>query len=213
MSMGRLFDSKAWEDVVDGAYDEGICFVTASGNNYGGVTPAKVVYPARYEKVIAACGVMVNDQAYTGYNFPLMQGNYGPPAAMTPAIAAYTSNIPWPAFGCKSEVYLNGAGTSSSTRQIAAAAALWFQKYSANRRIKTATGVQRLQSLRHALFETARPGTYNSSQAYCETYFANGIPSSESGARSGTVRRIISRNYQSRSRLSIRHQSRWRPGI
>ena len=48
MSMGGLA-SKAWAEVVNRAYDAGICLVTAAGNNLPG-TPQSTVYPAGFSE-------------------------------------------------------------------------------------------------------------------------------------------------------------------
>src|SRR4029453_18961556 len=57
------------------------------------------------------------------------EGGFGPASAMNAAVAAYTPNIPWARFGCRTAVRLNGEGTSAATPQVAAAVALWFEKY------------------------------------------------------------------------------------
>jgi hypothetical protein len=59
-----------------------------------------------------------------------MAGNYGPNSKMDTALAAYTPNMPWAEINCPTIVDMDGAGTSAATPQIAAAAALWLQKYS-----------------------------------------------------------------------------------
>ncbi|HMF79467.1 MAG TPA: S8/S53 family peptidase, partial [Bryobacteraceae bacterium] len=61
MSMGGLA-SEAWADVVNEAYEAGIVLVTAAGNNFG--APKAIVYPARFNRVIAACGVMADGSPY-----------------------------------------------------------------------------------------------------------------------------------------------------
>ncbi len=58
MSMGGL-TSSALVDAVNLAYDHGVVMVTAAGNNFAGVpSPKSIVFPARYQRVLAACGVM-----------------------------------------------------------------------------------------------------------------------------------------------------------
>jgi hypothetical protein len=59
-----------------------------------------------------------------------LRGSYGPPSAMTHALAAYTPNVPWAVLtdAVPSNLLdLDGAGTSASTPQAAAAAALWLE--------------------------------------------------------------------------------------
>ena len=151
MSMGGL-PSRAWRETVDRAYEAGVFMATAAGNNYNGVPTRNLVYPARYGRVVAVCGAMADGRAYAHIDGWRMEGNYGPDEKMATAMAAYTPNIPWPVFGCSRTVRLNGGGTSAATPQVAAAAALWYEKYK---------GVlprdwRRVEAARHALFSTAR---------------------------------------------------------
>jgi subtilisin family serine protease len=125
MSMGGL-PSLAWADAVNAAYEAGIVMVCAAGNNFGRLPTPHVVYPARFHRVIAACGIMADGRPYYGLPINTMQGNVGPASRMTTALAAYTPNIPWAKLGCATAIDLDGAGTSSATPQIAAAAALWL---------------------------------------------------------------------------------------
>jgi subtilisin family serine protease len=152
MSMGGL-PSRAWREAVDAAYLAGVCMATAAGNNFSGAPTRNLVYPARYARVIAVCGVMANHLPYTDLQgLKTMEGNYGPDSKMDSAIAAYTPNIPWARFGCDTTIRLNGGGTSSATPQVAAAAALWLEKYKAI----LPRDWQRVEAVRHALFSTAR---------------------------------------------------------
>ncbi|PMX81888.1 peptidase S8, partial [Pseudomonas sp. GW460-C3] len=59
MSMGGL-PSQAWADAVNALYDAGIFVVTAAGNNYGNAPTRNIVFPARFNRVVAACGVMAD---------------------------------------------------------------------------------------------------------------------------------------------------------
>ncbi|WP_372898037.1 S8 family serine peptidase [Stieleria sp.] len=130
MSMGGVA-SQAWADAVNQAYEAGIVYVAAAGNNFSagffGVPTHQIVYPARFRRVIAACGVMADRTPYYDLSFGTMQGNWGPQSAMATAISAYTPNVPWARIGCNELVSMDGAGTSSATPQIAAAAALYLQ--------------------------------------------------------------------------------------
>ncbi|MCS7466838.1 S8 family serine peptidase [Stieleria sp. ICT_E10.1] len=130
MSMGGVA-SQAWADAVNQAYEAGIVYVAAAGNNFSagvfGVPTHKIVYPARFRRVIAACGVMADRTPYYDLRFGTMQGNWGPQSAMATALSAYTPNVPWARIGCNNLVSMDGAGTSSATPQIAAAAALYLQ--------------------------------------------------------------------------------------
>jgi subtilisin family serine protease len=150
MSMGGL-PSQAWREEVDRAYLAGVCIATAAGNNFGGLPTRHVVYPARYARVIAVCGVMANGKPYTHLQSMDMEGNYGPRKVMRHALGAYSPNIPWALYPCPNVVRWNGGGTSSATPQVAAAAALWFEKYKA----ELPRDWRRVEAVRKALFSTA----------------------------------------------------------
>ncbi len=157
MSMGGV-PSQALADAVNLAWEKGVVMVTAAGNNFARFPVPSIVYPARYERVIAACGVMANGRAYTGLAFGTMQGNHGPRSKMDTALAAFTPNAPWAAIGCRDLVTMNGAGTSAATPQIAAAAALWIAKH-----LKTLDTYpekwMRVAAVRQALFASAKKST------------------------------------------------------
>ena len=67
-------------------------------------------------------------------------------------MAAFAPNIPWAAFGCRQLCRLSGEGTSSATPQVAAAAALWIEKYKGF----LPGDWRRVEAVRHALFTSAR---------------------------------------------------------
>ena len=147
LSMGGV-PSRAWSEAVDKAYEAGICICAAAGNHVGLAPPHVLVYPARYSRVIAVCGVMANNTPYDGLTGGALEGSFGPDSVMKAAIAAYTPNIPWARFGCPNIVRLNGEGTSSATPQVAAAVALWFEKY----KHELPRDWQRVEAVRNALF-------------------------------------------------------------
>jgi hypothetical protein len=134
--------TKAWATVVNKAYENGVVLVTAAGNSWyrgiASVSPKRLLYPARWDRVIAATGVTYNKKPYVmeaqlkekGGSSEDMQGNYGPEGAMKSALAAYTPNTTWATLNDPNNPFrLNGGGTSSATPQIAAAAALWIVRY------------------------------------------------------------------------------------
>lgn len=155
MSMGGLA-SQAWAEAVNALYDLGVFIVTAAGNNIGNFPTHHIVYPARFKRVIAACGIMANGHPYADLPFNIMAGNYGPASKLSTTLAAFTPNTPWARIGCSALVDHDGRGTSAATPQVAAAAALWIQKY------KTAweqypQGWMRVEAVRKALFDSALP--------------------------------------------------------
>jgi subtilisin family serine protease len=155
MSMGGLA-SQAWADAVNALYEQGVFIVTAAGNNFGNLPTHNIVYPARFNRVVAACGVMANGKPYADLDIHLMAGNYGPDSKMTTAVAAPTPNVPWARFGCRDIVDLDGQGTSAATPQVAAAAAIWLQK---NRAAVDGyrQGWMRVEAIRQALFGSVKP--------------------------------------------------------
>lgn len=154
MSMGGLA-SQAWADAVNALYVSGVFLVTAAGNNYGNLPTRNIVFPARFNRVVAACGVMADHKPYADLDVGLMAGNYGPEQKMQTAMAACTPNLPWARIGCPSTIDADGNGTSSAAPQIAAAAALWIQK---NKKAYDALAPdwKKTEAVRRALFDSAR---------------------------------------------------------
>lgn len=163
MSMGGV-PSQAWAEAVDKLYEAGICFCAAAGNHVGILPPRVVVYPARYSRVIAVCGVMANGKPYADLKGRVLEGSFGPDSVMKAALAAYTPNIPWAVFGCDSAIRRNGEGTSAATPQVAAAAALWFEKH----KNELPRDWRRVEAVRNALFSTAKLKSD-------KTHFGNGV--------------------------------------
>jgi hypothetical protein len=154
MSMGGIA-SQAWADAVNALYEQGVFIVTAAGNNFGNLPTHNIVYPARFNRVVAACGVMANGKPYADLEIRLMAGNYGPDSKMLTTVAAPTPNVPWARFGCSDIVDFDGAGTSAATPQVAAAAAIWLQKNVAAVDAYE-QGWMRVEAIRSALFDSAR---------------------------------------------------------
>src|ERR1700739_1804217 len=160
MSMGGVA-SAAWADAVNLAYEAGIVLVTAAGNNFSagffGFPTHFIVYPARFRRVLAACGVMANRAPYYDLPFHTMQGNWGPHSKMATALSAYTPNTCWAKLGCQHLVNMDAEGTSTATPQIAAAAALYLQKHASILfdRAGYPEPWMRVEAVRKALFSTA----------------------------------------------------------
>lgn len=151
LSMGGL-PSRVWSEAVDRAYENGVLICAAAGNHVAFTPPHTVVFPARYDRVLAVCGVMADGRPYADLEGAVIEGSFGPASAMDRALAAYTPNIPWPKFGCRTGLRLKGEGTSAATPQVAAAAALWIERY----KKQLPQGWRRVEAVRHALFSTAK---------------------------------------------------------
>ncbi len=102
MSMGGLA-SQAWAEAVNALYDLGVFIVTAAGNNFGNLPTHNIVFPARFKRVVAACGAMANGQPYADLPLTEMAGNYGPESKMPTALAGFTPNTPWARLGCRAD--------------------------------------------------------------------------------------------------------------
>ena len=171
MSMGGA-PIRAWAKAIDEAYEAGITIVVAGGNSWvkglKRVLPKKLVFPSRFDRVIAVTGVCFNQEPYVfnansfkdtskspGGEF--MQGNIPTSFSQRSTIAAYTPNVPWAQFVLNKPVYLkNGGGTSSATPQVAAAAALWILKNRKELKEKGYSGNWRqVEAIKYALFNSA----------------------------------------------------------
>jgi hypothetical protein len=154
MSLGGIA-SAAWADAVNALYESGVFVVTAAGNNFGNLPTRFIVYPARFNRVVAACGVMADGRPYADLPIRKMAGCYGPSRKDATSIGAYTPNVPWAKFGCPDTIDMDGGGTSAATPQVAAAAALWMQK---NKAALDAYGEDwmRVEATRKALFDSAQ---------------------------------------------------------
>ena len=153
ISMGGV-PNKRWANAINAAYEAGVVVVAAAGNRFGPSPPTTMVYPARFHRVIAACGATHDkDPYYRPGVHRQMQGCFGPDGRMASAIAGFTPNIPWATFGGGDQVNLDGSGTSAATPQIAAAAALWLQQHIPV--LPDNDRWQVVEAVRHALFSTA----------------------------------------------------------
>jgi len=171
MSMGGA-PSQAWADAVNKAYEAGITIVTAAGNNFGGAPTQHIIYPARFQRVIGACGVTYEFKPYHASKITEMQGCYGPERHMKKALAAFTPNTPWASVKTNT-VRFSGAGTSSATPQVASAAAIYYRKY--HKELDALQPWQRVEAIRHALYKTAsKKGHIIGNNSYMH-YFGNGI--------------------------------------
>jgi hypothetical protein len=157
--------SESWADAVNNLYEAGVVIVAASGDNYSQLPTHLTVYPSAFNRVITALGATYDKTPYVTRKIGELQGNWGPDDVMDKAIAGYTPNVGWMLFHTNDGFDMDGAGTSASTPQIAAACALWIQLYGRN----YAAGWQRVEACRLALFRSADPGNGSA------TYLGKGI--------------------------------------
>ena len=157
MSLGGL-SSMALVDAINLAYESGIVMVAAAGNHFKDrPLPTSIVFPARYRRVLAACGVMGDGRPYSGLASGQMQGSFGPAEKMLTALGAYTPNVPWPEIDAPNIIDMDGAGTSSATPQVAAAAALWLAQHWDT--VGSYSPWARVEAVRRALFDSAAKST------------------------------------------------------
>lgn len=184
---------------VNKAYEAGIVIVTAAGNSivsgpgFAKFGPRTVVWPARFARVIAACGVCQNHLPYDfeaqakygnlkSMDLDKMQGNWGPEEAMRYALAAYTPNLSWAVYRQAKYFRKSGGGTSGATPQIAAAAALYIMSHRAELEAKgyyePGRQWKKVEAVRQALFSSARealPASTSLAEAEARRYYGNGI--------------------------------------
>ncbi len=100
--------SQRMAKAVNRAYEAGIVVVSAASNCWykgtGALLPKCVLFPAAFERVIAATGAMYDHKPYDvdflregserAISTQYMQGSWGPASRMTRALAAYTPNTP-----------------------------------------------------------------------------------------------------------------------
>jgi len=198
MSMGGK-PSRRMAKIINKAYEKGITIVTAAGNNFikgmNIIGPKTVIYPARFPRVIAACGVSYNDLPYDfeaqekyaafagvkALDVRYMQGNWGPESCMHHALAAYSPNIAWIASADRETddqkpvthiVKKSGGGTSAATPQVTSTVALWITKHHAELKRKGYHGTWRqVEAVREAVYGTAHKGNFPD----WKRYYGNGI--------------------------------------
>jgi hypothetical protein len=162
--------SQRMAKAVNRAYEAGLVLVTAASNCWykgmGAALPKCVLFPAAFERVIAATGAMYDHKPYdvnflqkSRFNIgtKYMQGSWGPPARMTKAIAGYTPNTPWASSPLP--FLRSGGGTSSATPQVAATAAVYIAHKRKELEEKgyytEGNKWKKVEAVRHALFTSA----------------------------------------------------------
>ena len=195
MSMGGL-PSAALADAVDAAYDAGVAMFTAAGDFLQPPllpirSPKSIVYPARFRRVIAVTGATAERETYARAPSAFswlrgkvgswaLRGSYGPLAAMDHALAGYTPNVPWAVLSRvppSNLVDLDGAGTSASTPQVAAAAALWLERHRGGFADGDWRSWRKPEAVYRALLASADAGPAGDARArlYYRTYFGAGL--------------------------------------
>jgi len=184
MSLGGK-PSKGMAKAINKAYEKGIVVVAAAGNcivkGIAHLGPKKLVYPAKFDRVIAACGATFSQEPYDfdaqkdnsplkSFSSRFMQGNWGPKSAMKTAIAAYTPNVPWLSSCSHNTFVQSGGGTSSATPQVASAAALWLAFYQEELKTSGFDGWKKVEAVRSVLFSSA-----NEQYPESKKYYGNGI--------------------------------------
>lgn len=180
--------SQRMAKAVNRAYEAGIVIVSAASNCWykgtGALLPKCVLFPAAFERVIAATGAMHDHKPYDvdflregserAISTQYMQGSWGPASRMTRALAGYTPNTPW-----ASTVHpfvRSGGGTSSATPQVAAAAALYIARHREEMEKKgyyeEGKKWMKVEAVRHALYTSAAKGDVFPDW---KKYYGNGI--------------------------------------
>lgn len=167
LSMGGV-PAQSWADAVNAAYEAGCAIYAASGDSYGGLPTRFTVYPARFRRVVSVCGVTYDGMPYFDPKYDLqsvLEGNFGPDAAMATAISSYSPNILKALIATVQGYSRAFEGTSASTPQAAAAAALYIQAHMSD--LAGLQGWQRVEAVRYALF--------NAAQAANQSNFGRGL--------------------------------------
>ncbi|HJZ54087.1 MAG TPA: S8/S53 family peptidase, partial [Gemmataceae bacterium] len=63
LSMGGV-PARSWAAAVNRAYEAGVAIFAAAGNRFGPSPPRSIVYPARFNRVVAVCGVTADGTPY-----------------------------------------------------------------------------------------------------------------------------------------------------
>ncbi len=172
--------SRPLAEAINRAYEAGIVVVSAASNSFvknslkDTIVPKHTLYPARYDRVIAAVGATCDKRPYLFDIHNLeraraadgiyMQTCYGPSSVWPTSMAAYTPNISWFDQNKAGSYYTrSGGGTSSATPQIAAAAAIYYQKYKSELdQYQDRQAWKKAEIIRQALLQSADKDTeYN----------------------------------------------------
>ncbi|MFM0598524.1 S8/S53 family peptidase [Paraburkholderia dilworthii] len=124
---------KSWAHATNALYEAGVVVVAAAGDSFWAVftdiATHFTVYPSAFYRVVTSTGVTSDGGPYKRDELSVMQGCWGPDKVMMKATGSYTPNVPWMRYKTKYGWNMDGAGTSASTPQTAAACALWLAVY------------------------------------------------------------------------------------
>jgi hypothetical protein len=136
-------------DATVEAVKRGTFICAAAGNRFGcaGGTDA-VTFPAAFPHVLSVTGALADQEPYWQCRLDIYSACKWKIGSDT-QLAAYTTNLAKARRGCRATVDQNGDGTSHSTPQAAAAAALYIQKW------QLPAVIPRVQAVARALFDGA----------------------------------------------------------
>ncbi|MCX2744148.1 S8 family serine peptidase [Mangrovivirga sp. M17] len=140
MSLGIIPGTRALKEIVKKAYDRGVIWCCAAGNQV-----KFVVEPAKYPGTICIAATNPEDKPWSGS----CSGN-------NVDIAAPGEDVYVPIFSEKGEDMTYGNGTSYATPHVASSAALWIAKNQDEIRKKYSQGWQRVEAFRYCLHRSAR---------------------------------------------------------
>jgi Subtilase family len=163
----------SWADAVNLVYEAGIVVAAASGDNivtaFGPFPFSDTIWPSRFNRAITVVGATYDKTPYVTNVLGEIEEDWGPDKnVMKKAIAAYTPNVAWMKFRTRHQYEMDGAGTSSSTPQVAAACSLWLELYGA----KYPADWRRVEACRQALFLSA---SAPAPEEQPDTYLGRGI--------------------------------------
>lgn len=119
MSLGGIIRSRALQQACDNAYDAGVLLVAAAGNE----SSRQILYPAKYDSVIAVSATDVDDSLAWFSNFGRQIELAGPGVAILSTMPTYHVTLNDPPYSLPQN-YAALSGTSMATPHVSATAAL-----------------------------------------------------------------------------------------